>query len=92
MDTSSSCWLEEVDFACLWILGKCLHKWIHNLHLPVVKEDFQMQSAGHQWPKLLKLFSSLSLKKNNETFFKGTVEKAILHLVRLSRATFSFPA
>lgn len=49
------------------------------MHLPVVKEAFQMKSDGQQWAKLFKLFFSLSLKKNNETFFKGTVEKAILY-------------
>lgn len=79
MDTSSPCWLEEADFACLWVLGKCFHMWRHNVHLPVVKEAFQMKSDGQQWAKLFTLFFSLSLKKNNETFFKGTVEKAILY-------------
>lgn len=70
MDTSSPCWLEEADFARLWVLGKCLHMRRHNMHLPVVREAFQMQSAGHQPAKLFKLFFSLSLRKNNETFFK----------------------
>lgn len=33
------------------------------MHLPVVKEAFQMQSDGHQQAKLFKLFFSLFKKE-----------------------------
>lgn len=61
------------------------------MHLPVVKEAFQMQSDGQQQAKLLKLFSLSLYRRTMKLFFKGMVEKAILYLVCLSRAAFTFP-
>lgn len=62
------------------------------MHLPVVKETFQMQSDGQKQAKLFKLFSLSLYRRTMKLFLKGMVEKAMLYLVCMSRAAFTFPA